>query len=482
MRGWQKQALGHIFARRPDGRRRHREALFGTARKNGKTELAAAIALYGLTMEGEGIEVYSCAEDRDQAKRVFGAAKTMVELDADLKGEVTPYRDVLEHRSTGSIYRALSSEAFTKEGLNPKLVIYDELHAAPTRELYDVMSLAMGTSIDPLMLIVTTAGVMSTRTEDESICYSRYLYGLAVIRGEIEDPTFFMAWWQAAEGSSYRDESKWAEANPGLGDILDLEDMRAKVRTTPESEFNTKRRNQWVIAAETWLPEGTWAACKDDRYELDRRLPVAVGIDVGLKDDMTAVLLAQRQVCKSGITDQCEECEGRGYRTVVRAKFYGNPNPPNTAAFDDWRMPVDELLAYLMSLRDLYPMSALTIDKRPIPGPAYAYDAYGLLSSEIALEKERLALIPIKQQGSWMVGASRVLYEQIVNRTIAHDGDEILAAHLSHVVPRQIGESGWRFEKPPGRTKKIDGAVALAMAVAQAQDIELRPERRAFLA
>jgi phage terminase large subunit-like protein len=131
LRPWQSELMANLFARRADGRYRHRTAVVGLARKNGKSALGSGIALYGLTMGPRGGEVYSCAADRDQARIVFGSAKSMVENSPELAAITKTYRDAIEVPSTGSVYRVLSSEAFTKEGLSPTLVIYDELHAAP---------------------------------------------------------------------------------------------------------------------------------------------------------------------------------------------------------------------------------------------------------------------------------------------------------------------------------------------------------------
>jgi hypothetical protein len=144
LRPWQLETVRHLLARRPDGRYRHRQALIGIARKNGKSALGAGLALYSLVMGSDGSEVYSCAGDREQARIVFGTAKRMVELEPELAGLCKLYRDAIEVPETGSVYRVLSAEAYTKEGLNPTAVYFDEVHVQPNRELWDVMSLAMG--------------------------------------------------------------------------------------------------------------------------------------------------------------------------------------------------------------------------------------------------------------------------------------------------------------------------------------------------
>ena len=164
MRPWQRSLLEAIYARRVDGRLRHRIALVGLARKNGKSAIGSGMALYGLFGGPAGGEVYSCAADREQARIVFGSAKAMVNASPELSRLAKVYRDAIEVPSTSSVYRVLSAESFTKEGLSPHLVIYDELHAAPTPELWNVMTLAQAARLDALTLGLTTPGVKDDPT------------------------------------------------------------------------------------------------------------------------------------------------------------------------------------------------------------------------------------------------------------------------------------------------------------------------------
>ncbi len=319
------------------------------------------------------------------------------------------------------------------------------------------------------MLILTTAGVMSTKTEDESILYQLYQYGLRVIRGEIDDPTFFMAWWGAEAESDHTDEKVWEQGNPGLDDIVDREAVRSSLLITPESEFRIKRTNIFVPTEDFWLPAGAWDAC-EGTVELDRKKPICVGIDIALTNDASAVLIAQVS----------------GEKCAVQARVWQNPHAPNTGAHRDWRMPLDEIVSHIRELRKLYPAPAVRIDDIAQPGPAFVYDKWGLASTELALEAERgYSLIPVPQQGGWMVEASRRFYEAVMEERVVHDPshefDSTLGAHLRHVVPRQIGESGWRLEKPT-RSKKIDAAVAVVMAVSQALEETPKPRFRAFVA
>lgn len=270
--------------------------MWGMARKNGKTGLVAPIALAGLMLDGEGAEVYSCAADRDQAKLVFGAARRTVELDPELSGRLKLYRDAIADPTTGSVYRALSSEAYTKEGLSPTLVLADELHAWPNRDLYDVMALAMGARLDPLMLIVTTAGVRTDTTGRDSIAYSLWQYASRVAAGEVDDPTIYMAWWAAADDADLNDEAERAAANPGLGDILDATEIasaaaKAQAGGFSESEYRIKRLNTWTASLTAALPTGVLEGLASDR-RLRHDEPVVLFFDGSFNHDCTALLAA----------------------------------------------------------------------------------------------------------------------------------------------------------------------------------------------
>jgi len=292
LRDWQKELLRHALARREDGRFRHRTALVGMARKNGKSALAASMGLAGLTLGGNGSEIYSCAADRDQARIVFGTAKRMIELDEELSSMFVLYRDAIEFKEKASVYRVLSAEAYTKEGLNPSpLVIFDEVHAQPSWDLWNTLSLAGGARADSLLFGITTAGIKSDSAGQDSLCYSLYQYGQQLVKGEKTDPSFFFAWWEpTAVDADHRSPQVWAEANPGLGDIVDTQDFESAVLRTPEAEFRTKRCNTFVSTTTAWLPQGSWEALT---YEGRPQIPgedVVLAFDGSFSNDSTALI------------------------------------------------------------------------------------------------------------------------------------------------------------------------------------------------
>lgn len=156
------------MARDPEtGRRLHRVGLLGMPGKNGKSGVALAEADEGPA----GGEVYCCAGDKDQARIVFRTARQMVEMDPELAARVKPYKDELVWPDTETRLKVLSAEAFTKEGLNPTFVLFDEVHVQPDDELWDVMEQAMGAREEPLMIGNTTAGDPTDRHGNDSLCY-----------------------------------------------------------------------------------------------------------------------------------------------------------------------------------------------------------------------------------------------------------------------------------------------------------------------
>lgn len=437
-RPWQRQLIRHLFARRADGRRRHRIALVGMGRKNGKTALMAGVALYGLFVEGEGAQVYSCAADRDQARLLFGDAKRMVEQHPELRRACRVLRDTIEVKGTGSVYRALSSEAYTKEGLSPTLVLYDELHAAPNRELFDVMALAMGARVDPLMICPTTAGVRTDVTGQDSIAYTLYQHGRQVASGEIGDPSFAFAWWEPADGARPVSERRaWTAANPGLGDILSGDDLAAAAASvpsrTPEAEFRIKRLNQWVNSATAWLPSGAFEARAVERV-LQPREPVILGFDGSFNHDCTALVA----------------CTLDGFLDVLGLW----ERPPEARA---WQVPIEAVNARVFEACRDYTVLEIAADPYRWAREIQGWAAAGLPAAEFPTTS------PAR-----MVPACATFYDAVVNGVLTHSGDPALVRHVSNAVVK-IDRLGPRIVKEQrGSPRHIDLAVAAVAAYARA--------------
>jgi phage terminase large subunit-like protein len=431
LRDWQKELLNHALARRPDGRMKHRVALIGMARKNGKSALAASMGLSALTLGGNGSEIYSCAADRDQARIVFGTAKRMVELDPELSSMFTLYRDVIEYKDKGSVYRALSAEAYTKEGLNPSpIVIFDEVHAQPNRELWDVMSLAGGARSDSLLLGITTAGVKTQANGQDSLAYSLYQYGQKLVKGELVDPSFFFAWWEPNNPEAdHRDKQLWIESNPGFADIVDAEDFESAVLRTPEAEFRTKRTNCFVSTATAWLPTGSWEALIDTERTPEPGEDVILAFDGAFSNDSTALV----------------------------AWLLGG-DKPHLMVVGIWERPDDAEQGWHVPVAEVEQTIIDTFRNSNFQTKEIVFDPARWQRTFMVLDEQGMPVVSYPNSAERMVPATQKFYEAVVNQSFTHDGDERMARHITNCVTKQSSR-GVMVAKASSK-RKVDAAVA----------------------
>jgi phage terminase large subunit-like protein len=431
LRDWQKELLNHALARRPDGRFKHRVALVGMARKNGKSALAASMGLSALTLGGNGSEIYSCAADRDQARIVFGTAKRMVELDPELSSMFTLYRDVIEYKDKGSVYRALSAEAYTKEGLNPSpIVIFDEVHAQPNRELWDVMSLAGGARSDSLLLGITTAGVKTQANGQDSLAYSLYQYGQKLVKGELVDPSFFFAWWEPKNPEAdHRDKQLWIESNPGFADIVDAEDFESAVLRTPEAEFRTKRTNCFVSTATAWLPTGSWEALIDTERTPEPGEEVILAFDGAFSNDSTALV----------------------------AWLLGG-DKPHLMVVGIWERPDDAEQGWHVPVAEVEQTIIDTFRNSNFQTREIVFDPARWQRTFMVLDEQGMPVVSYPNSAERMVPATQKFYEAVVNQSFTHDGDERMARHITNCVTKQSSR-GVMVAKASSK-RKVDAAVA----------------------
>lgn len=454
LRDWQKELIRYVYARDEDKGLRFRTALIGMPRKNGKSALSsAAFGLYSLIAEGiEGGEVYSVAAEKEQARIVFGEAKRMVES-SELSELCTLYRDAIHVKSTNSVYRVVSAEAYSKEGLNPTRIIFDEAHAHKDRTLFDVFQLAMGNRGKLGQLIaITTAGQKTDMTGQDSIAYNLYQYGKRVSTGEIDDPSFFMAWWEAQPEADHRLESTWRTANPGFDDLVAADDFASAVLRTPEPEFRTKRLNQWVSSLNAWLPTGKWEQLSAE-IELDPDQPVILGFDGSFNGDCTA--LAYCTIPKD------DELPHVGLVRVWEKQ------PEDT---DDWRVSTQEVEDEIIQFCQKYNVKEI------------ACDPFRWQRSMEAMQELGLPVVEYNSSSpSRMVPACSKVYQAVTEEQLTHDGNPTLARHLSNAVIKTDRLGPRIVKEHRGSPRKIDAAVAAVIAfdratVGRVEAEELTPQ------
>ena len=439
LRDWQKEILKRVFARDEDGGLTHRVSLIGTPRKNGKSALGSVITATALMdVKTQGAEIYSVAADRQQARIVFEDTKRMIQ-GSELEEYVKIYRDAILVPSTNNVYRVLSADAPRHEGLSPTLVLFDELHAQPTRELFDVMSLAQGARGKAATLIaITTAGVKTeSQTGNDSIAYSLYQYGQKVTRGEIIDPTFFMAWYEAPAEMDYRSVETWKIANPGFDDICAGTDFESAVLRTPEAEFRTKRCNQWVSSQSSWLPQGAWDELAED-FEISPDEEYILGFDGSYANDSTAI-------CVVTIPKDDEKPKVKLIKTWE--KNFGVDD-------DSWRVPIDDVKQQIIEYVQKYPKV------REI-----ACDPYRWQAMMQDLQEMGYPIVEYKTNLlNLMIPATQKVFEAVTEKKLVHDGNPALARHIENCVVK-IDHRGPRITKESSASKrKIDNAVAFVIA------------------
>jgi phage terminase large subunit-like protein len=437
LRAWQEQLLHETLALDANGIFAKRTALWGMARKNGKSALVTGLGLWFLINGDEGGEVYSCAAEKEQARITFGDARKIIEREPELAAMCNIYRDVIEVPSTGSIWRVLSAEAYSKEGLNPSAVIFDEIHALGDRKMWDVMQLAMASRRQPMMLATTTCGVKSDASGQDSTAYQLYQYGQKVARGEIDDPSFYMAWWEAHLDADHRAEATWVAANPAYGDLNSAADFESMVKRTPEAEFRTKRCNQWVSSKNAWLPAGMWDTLEAE-VEVGSDVDVVLGVDGSFNGDTTAIVAVT--VPKSA--------EDKPHVFLVKA---WEKQPDDV---DDWRVDTLEveqtIIDFCQSFRSVKEI---------------AFDPFRWQRSMAVLQDLGLPVVEWPSTSPRrMIPACQKVFDSVTEAKLTHNGDPLLARHLDNCVLK-IDNMGARIVKESRNSnRRIDAAVAFVIA------------------
>ncbi|QBX37230.1 terminase large subunit [Brevundimonas sp. S30B] len=336
------------WRRRDDGCRRFSYAYVEMARKGAKSTLTAGVSLYCLTCEGEvGPQVVIGATTGAQAGKVFDPARKMVGKSPDLREAfgVEAWAKSITCSDNGGYIQPINSKGSTQDGHNPHLGVLDELHAHPTRALFDVIKSAFGARQNPLMWIITTAGFKTN-----GICYEQRTYLTKVLEGIFEADHYFGIIFTLDEevldetgavvtpADDPYDPKVWVKANPMLGvtpsiAFMNKEAADAKASPSAEANFFTKNLNRWLGAASAWLNMTAWRACADPAlsWEDFDGLDCWIGADLADKDDITALVLCAfdkqgRLIFKpifwlpSAVLDQPDHAQGDGpapYRTWV---------------------------------------------------------------------------------------------------------------------------------------------------------------------
>lgn len=469
---WQREIVRELFGQRDatTGLRRYRRAYVEVPRGNGKSTWAAGLALLLLLADGEqAAEIFSVAADRDQARIVFETALAMVEDAPPLKRLVKVYKHSMVVESTRSAYRVLSAEAYSKHGLNPHGIIFDELHAQPTRELYDVLNTAMGKRAQPLMVMITTAGY-----DRESICWQQHEYARQVQAGIIDDPTYLARIYAADSEDDWTSPATWEKANPNWGVSVQPEFLRqecAVALSTPAYQ-NTFRRlylDQWTQQESRWLDMAAWDGCNEALPDLSGRVCLA-GLDLASTTDIAALVLAFPPVeedepvwlmpffwiPEEAMTDR-ERRDRAPYALWVRQGLI-TATPGNVIDYAFIRAEINRL-AGLYELREV------------------AVDPWNSTQLSVQLIEDGLNVVEMRQGFASLSGPSKELLRLVLSGGVAHGGNAVLRWMADNVTVRQDPAGNVKPDKAKS-TARIDGVVAAVMAVGRA--MVHSPERSVY--
>lgn len=463
---WQEQIIRDLFGiLRPDNTRQFHMAYIEIPKKNGKSELAAAIALYLLFGDNEpAAEVYGAAADRSQASIVYEVAARMIALCPALQKrckQIPSTKRIVNYANAG-FYQVLSAEVGTKHGLNVSGLVFDELHAQPNRKLWDVLTNGSGDArTQPLFVTITTAG-----TDRHSICYEQHQLAADLLAERKYDPTFYPVIYGLPDGADWKDEQNWYRANPSLGITIPIERVREafqKALRNPEEEnqFKQLRLNLWVSSLTSWIPDAVF--CKgnapiDEEALLGREC--YGGLDLSSTSDITAFVLV--------FPPQSEE------EPYIVLPYFWLPEEtlPLRVARD--HVPYDrwEQQGYLQTTEGNvvhYGYIERFIDAlgQKFHIKEIAYDRWGAVQMVQNLEGLGFTVIPFGQGFRDMSPPSKEFYKLLLEGNIQHGGNPILRWMAGNVVTRSDPAQNIKPDKAKS-TEKIDGIVATIMALDRA--------------
>jgi phage terminase large subunit-like protein len=468
LHAWQAKIVRRVFGdvHPKTGRRRIRTVFILLPRGNGKTTLTAALALLGLLgpeRDAAG-QVISAAADREQASIAFNAAARMIKDDPELidATDIVDSRKLIKHAGSNSTYRAISHEAFSKHGLAVSLLLADEVHAWPTRELYEVLVSSMGKRLQPLTIITTTAGIGRG-----TLAWELYDYALKVERGEVRDDTFLPVIYQAPADCEWQDETIWRAVNPALAaGFRSMEEMRItakRARSIPSQRemFRRLYLNVWGDSAtSTWVDLAVY-----DEGDAARTVELAdlagrdafIGVDLASKSDLAAFYAVAKD------DDGGWLVWGRQYIPAEQFRKRVEDNLPYADFEASGRLVVtegnsidtDRIIADLVDV-------CSDLDVREV-----AVDRWGATSFLRQLQDRGLPVAEFGQGFRSMSEPCKEIERAILNREFHAGGDPILRWNMGNIRVEQDAAGNVKFSKVKAHGK-IDGAVAVAMAIGRA--------------
>ena len=456
---WQEKIIRDIFGTlNKDGTRQYRTAYIEIPRKNGKTELGSAIALYLLFADSEmGSEIYSAAGDRQQASQVYKVAAPMVRQAEALasRSKIIDSQKRIVYYKNNSFYQVISAESKTKHGFNAHGIIFDELHIQPNRDLWDVLTTSGGTRTQPLVFAITTAGF-----DRNSICWEQHDYALKILNGIIKDDTFYPVVFGADENDDWEDEKVWYKVNPALGVFRSLEEMRAlynKAKETPALQ-NTFRRlylNQWTTQETRAIEMDKWDGTAGIVIPEDLKGKTCYGgLDLATSIDLASftmvfpvgdyVHVIPKFFIPEDTMREKEKKDRVPYSLWVKQGFvYATPG--NVIDFKFIKAKIEEFADYF----DIAEIG---------------YDPWNSSMLVQALIEQGMKMIPVRQGFATMSSPTKEFMTLIVSKKLIHGGNPVLRWQADNLQAEQDAAGNIKPSKAKSM-QRIDGIVATIMGI-----------------
>jgi phage terminase large subunit-like protein len=463
---WQCFILSTVFGWKSTatGRRRFKVAYIEVPRKNAKSTITSAVGNYMVACDGEaGAYVVSAANTRDQAKLVFVDSQIMARREEGFRSKfgVEVLAHVIAVPETASKYEALSAEHSNLDGLNLHAALIDELHAHPTRGLWDVLETATGSRAQSLIWAITTAGVNRA-----GVCFDQRSHLIDILNGHTEDDSYFGIIYTVDDGDDPWDEETWAKANPNWGisiypETIRSEAKRAQHMPSAQNAFFNKHLNIWTNADIAWLPAGSWDKCLDPKLDMEdfERQPCYLGLDLARRSDITAMMIVfppaagrewwavfGRYYLPEQTVSRAENSHYQGWETMGRLVS----TPGNVTDFD-------YIIANLADIAARFDVQEIVFDP---------FDA-GPAVNAIQKEGIKKPIVDVKQSAANMSPAMVELEGLVLSKKIRHDGDPILAWMMANVRCRRTAGDLMQPDKE-NDSKKIDGVTATLMCIHRA--------------
>ena len=463
---WQEEIVRNVFGiLKEDGKRQFTTTYIEIPKKNGKSELAAAIALYLLFGDGEpSAEVYGAAADRQQASIVFDVANQMVQMTPALakRCKIKAATKTIENNMNNGTYKVLSAEVGTKHGFSVSGLVLDEVHAQPNRKLFDVLTKGSGDAREqPLFFLITTAG-----NDTNSICYELHQKALDIMEGKKIDPTFYPVIYGASEEEDWTDPKVWQKANPSLGETIQMEKVvaaceSAKQNPAEENTFRQLRLNQWVKQAVRWMPMDKWDVCAYPVNEEDLEGRVCYGgLDLSSTTDITAFVLVFPPL------DEDDK--------YIVVPYFWIPEETLDLRVRRDHVPYDvwEKQGFLQTTEGNvvhYGYIEKFIEKL---GEKYnireiAFDRWGAVQMVQNLEGMGFTVVPFGQGFKDMSPPTKELMKLTLEQKIAHGGHPVLRWMMDNIFIRTDPAGNIKADKERS-TEKIDGVIATIMGLDRA--------------